>query len=237
MSNYPTLENCVLGAVKLTKHADVDQYKYSGYGIRFERKGFFSHPSRGDGKNLIIFGVDMRSSTKIDNRKKDILILGKGPTQELEHAHSAEKMYSIIFTKKKKFCSSLHYNGADSYLFVNGTEIIQFKVALRRIKMFKFIKQIFISTIMFFGSLSSVNSLESVSMINQECKVRPEIVNVNSSEPLFDPFSNKTSKCRGSCNNINDPNAKLCIPVVVKNLNIKVFNLMLRTNETRHKMA
>ena len=128
MSNYPTLENCVFGAVKLTKHADVDQYKYSGYDIRFERKGFFSHPSRGDGKNLIIFAVDMSSSTKIDNRKKDILILGKGPTQELEHAHSAEKMYSINFTKKKKFCSSLHYNGADSYLFVNGTDIIKFKV-------------------------------------------------------------------------------------------------------------
>ena len=170
--------------------------------------------------------------------KKYILILCKGPTQGLEHTLSAEKTYTINFTKENtKFCSSLHYNGADSYLFVNGTEIIQFKVALRCIKMFKFIKQIFISTIMFFGSLSSVNSLESVSMINQECKVRSEIVNVNSSEPLFDPFSNKTSKCRGSCNNINDPNAKLCIPVVVKNLNIKVFNLMLRTNETRHKMA
>ena len=64
--------------------------------------------------------------------------------------------------------------------------------------MFKFIKQIFISTMMFFGSLSIVNSLECVSMNNQECKVRPGIVNVNSNETLFYPFSIKTSKCSGS---------------------------------------
>ena len=86
----------------------------------------------------------------------------------------------------------------------------------------------------FFGSLSSVNPLKCVSMNNQECKVRPEIVNVNSNEPLFYLFSIKTSKCSGSCNNINDPYAKLCVPDVVKNLNIRVFNLMSKTNETRH---
>ena len=70
-------------------------------------------------------------------------------------------------------------------------------------------------------------------MSNQECKVRPEIVNVNRNEPVF-PFSIKTSKCSGSCNNINDPYANLCVPDVIKNLNVKVFNLMSRTNETRH---
>ena len=75
-----------------------------------------------------MLGVDMSSSSKIDTRKKDILILGKGPTQGLEHTLSAEQLYSINFTKKNaKFCSSLHYNGANSYLFVNGTEIIKFK--------------------------------------------------------------------------------------------------------------
>ena len=103
--------------------------------------------------------------------------------------------------------------------------------------MFKFIKQIFISTIAFFGSLSSVNPLECISMNHQECKVGPEIVNVNSNELLFYPFSIRTSRCSGSCNNINDLYAKLCIPDVVKNLNIKVFNLTSRTNETKHKMA
>ena len=61
-------------------------------------------------------------------RKKDILILGEGPTQGLEHMLTAEKMYSINFTEKnKKFCLSLYYNGANSYLFVNGTEIYKFK--------------------------------------------------------------------------------------------------------------
>ena len=65
--------------------------------------------------------IGMKSSTKIDNRKKDILILGKGPTQELEHTLSAEKMYSLNFTENnKKFSLSLHYNGANSYLLVNG---------------------------------------------------------------------------------------------------------------------
>ena len=128
ISDYPTLENCLFGAVKLTKNADIDKYGYSGYGIGFDRHGSFSFPGTGLGRNVIIFGVDMSSSTKIDNRKKDILILGKGPTQGLEHTLSAEKMYSINFTEKnKKVCLSLHYNKENSYLFVNGTEIIKFK--------------------------------------------------------------------------------------------------------------
>ena len=70
----------------------------------------------------------MSSSAHIDNKKKDILVLGIGPTQGLEHTLTAEKMYSINFTvTKKKFCLSLHYNEANSYLFVNGTEIYKFK--------------------------------------------------------------------------------------------------------------
>ena len=70
----------------------------------------------------------MSSSTHIDNRKKDILALGKGPTQGLEHILTAEKIYPISFAvTKKKFCLSFHYNGANSYLFVNGKEIYKFK--------------------------------------------------------------------------------------------------------------
>ena len=70
----------------------------------------------------------MSSSAHVDNNEKDILILGKGPTQGLEHTLTAEKMYLINFTvTKKKFCLSLHYNGANSYLFVNGSEIYNFK--------------------------------------------------------------------------------------------------------------
>ena len=71
-------------------------------------------------------------------------------------------------------------------------------------------------------------------MNNQACKARPEIINVNSNNPVFYPFSNKTSKCSSNCNNINDPYAELCVPDIVKDLNVKVFNLMPRTNETRH---
>ena len=67
-----------------------------------------------------------------------------------------------------------------------------------------------------------------------KCKVRPQVVNANGEEPVFFPFSIKIRKCTGSCHNINDPYAKLCVSDVVKNLNVKVVNLMSRTNETRH---
>ena len=144
----------------------------------------------------------MSLSKRIDNRKKDILILCKEPTQGLEHILSTEKLYSVYFSEENiKFCLSFYYNGANSYVMV-------------------------------FGTLSNVNPLECFSMNNQECKVRAEIVNLNINELLFYPFSIKTSKCGGSCNNINDPYAKLCVHDVVENLSIKVFNLMSRANET-----
>ena len=101
--------------------------------------------------------------------------------------------------------------------------------------MFGFMKRIVISAMMYFGyNLSSVNSSKCISISNQECKVRPEIVNVNSNDPLFFPFNIKTSKCSGSCNNANNRYAKLCFFDTVKNLNVKVFNLMSMANETRH---
>ena len=71
-------------------------------------------------------------------------------------------------------------------------------------------------------------------MNNQERKARAEIINVNSNNPIFYPFSIKTRKCSGNCNNINNPYANICVPDVVKYLNVKVFNLMSRTNETSH---
>ena len=89
---------CLFRAVTLTKNTDIDKYKYSGYGIGFDRRSSFSFPSGGFGQNVIIIGVDMSSSAHIDNKKKDILVLGKGPTKKLEHTLTAEKMYSINFT-------------------------------------------------------------------------------------------------------------------------------------------
>ena len=72
----------------------------------------------------------------------------------------------------------------------------------------------------------NVNSLECVSMNNQECKIRPEIINLNTNEPLFYPYSIKIKNCKGSCNTINDRYAKICVPDNIKNTNVKVFNLM-----------
>ena len=75
--------------------------------------------------------------------------------------------------------------------------------------------------------------MSCISVTNQECKVTPQIVNVNGNDPVFFPFSIKTSKCSGSCNSINNLLAILCVPDVVKNLNVKVFNLVSGANETR----
>ena len=116
---YPTLQNALFGAVKLTKNADIDKCGYSHYEIGFNRRSSFLHPSGGDGQNVIFFRVDMSSSTKIDNLKKDFLILGKCPTQGLEHTLSAEKMYWI--------CLSFHSNGGNSYLCVSVKEVHKFK--------------------------------------------------------------------------------------------------------------
>ena len=80
----------------------------------------------------------------------------------------------------------------------------------------------------------SATPLSCISMNNQECKIRQEIINVNSDESVFYPFSIKTSKCSCSCNNINDLYAKMCVPDVIKNSYVKVFNLMSRTNEKRN---
>ena len=126
--NDPTLKNSLFGAATLTENVDIDKYGYSGYGIGFNRRSSFSFQSGGFGQNVLIFGEDMSFSAHIDNKKKDILVLRKAPTQGLEHTMTAENMYLINFTvTKKKFCLSLHYNGENSYLFVNGTEIYKFK--------------------------------------------------------------------------------------------------------------
>ena len=86
----------------------------------------------------------------------------------------------------------------------------------------------------FFLGLSSITSaLKCVSLKNQKCTIRPEIVDVSSNNPIFYPFSVKINRCSGNCNSINDPYAKISVPDVVKNLNVKVVNLMSRSNESR----
>ena len=100
-------------------------------------------------------------------------------------------------------------------------------------KVFRFVKKVFLVGLTVFSRFTNTNSLSCISTNNQECKTRPQVVNVNGNEPVFFPFSIKTSKCSGSCNNISYPYAKICVPDIVKNLNVKVFNLMSKTNETR----
>ena len=117
----------LFGGVTLTKNADIDKYGYSCCRIAFDRKSSFSFPGGGFGQNVLNFGADMSSFAHINN-KKDILVLGKGSIQGLEHRLTAEKTYSVNFTVTRKiFCLSLHYNGANSYLFVNGKERVKVK--------------------------------------------------------------------------------------------------------------
>ena len=100
--------------------------------------------------------------------------------------------------------------------------------------MFGFIKKVFVVAITFFSfNVLSVNSLEFISMKNQVCKAREEVINVNTNNPVFYPVSVKVNKCSGNCNKISDPYARLCVPDVVKNINLKVFNLMLWSNQTK----
>ena len=104
----------------MTKNADIDRYKYCGYGTGFDRKEEFSFGSRGFSRNAMIFAVDLSSSSHANNRKNSIFVLGKDFIQGINDTTIyAERLYKINFTENnKRFGLSLHYNGAKSYLFV-----------------------------------------------------------------------------------------------------------------------
>ena len=106
------LKDCLFGGVKLAKNADPDKYVYTGYGTGFDSRSVFLLPDSSMGKNAITFGADMSSSLHIDNKKKDILVLGFGPTQGLDDTSLTEEaQYSINFSgPNRKCCLSLHYN-------------------------------------------------------------------------------------------------------------------------------
>ena len=82
-------------------------------------------------------------------------------------------------------------------------------------------------------SITRARALECISVVNQKCMARPKIIDLSKNEPIFYPLSIKVNKCSGNCNNINDPMEKLCVPNIVKDMNIKVFNMLARINETR----
>ena len=96
------LNNCLFRSVRLTKNADPDKYKYSSYSIGFDSRSELSYRDRSMGKNVIIFGADMSPSVHIDNRRKDILVLGKRPKQGLHNTTRAEAAYPINFTESQK---------------------------------------------------------------------------------------------------------------------------------------
>ena len=116
-----TLVNSLFGYVKLNKNADLDKYKYSGYRIGFYSPSEFLFADGSFGKNVIIFGAYMSLSVHIDDKGKNILILGERPTQGLDDTTlTAEAIYPINFMQtNKRFVLSLHYNGSNNFLFVN----------------------------------------------------------------------------------------------------------------------
>ena len=92
-------------------------------------------------------------------------------------------------------------------------------------KILRFVDKVFFTGLTIPSNFTRINSLSCISMSNQPCKARPEIVNVNSNNPIFYPFSIKTSKCSGNCNNINDPCARICVPDIVKIFTITSFTI------------
>ena len=128
--------NYVFGSMKLTKNANLDKCKHTGYGIEFDSLSEFLSTDRCYGKNVIIFGGDMSSSVHVNNKGKDILILGEGSTQGSDDTTlTAEAKLSIDFTQSEiGFVLSLHCNGSNSFLFVNATKVYQFKAKDSEIK-------------------------------------------------------------------------------------------------------
>ena len=131
-----TIQNALFGAMQITKNADTSKYDYKGYGICFDEGEKFTHVRKKGNfnnttlaRNVIIFGVDMSFSKHANNKANNIYVMGKDYVQKINDTTIyVEKMYYRNFTDPgKKFVLSLHYNGNNSYLFVNGRQELKFK--------------------------------------------------------------------------------------------------------------
>ena len=124
-----TIQDTLFDAIEITKNADTSKYKYKGYGIYFDEGGSFSIGNINNGRNVLIFGVDKSSVIHSNNKANNIYVMGDGIVQGINDTTLyAEKIYSQnFFQPSKKFILSLHYNGDDSYLFVNGKQELKFK--------------------------------------------------------------------------------------------------------------
>ena len=135
-SSRDTIQNALFGAMQITKNADTSKHDYKGYGICFDERSQFGHTiTEGgrahttNGRNVLIFRADMSFSVHKTNRENHIYVMGDGFTQDIHDTTLyVEKNYWRNFTDSgKKFMPSLHYNGDDSYLFVNGRQKLKFK--------------------------------------------------------------------------------------------------------------
>ena len=119
-----TVQNALFGAVKITKNVNTSHYKYEGCGICFDRESSFSFGNRIDAKNVINFGVNNSNSSHSTNKTQNIYVLGKDLVKGINNTTNyAEKIYKTNFTDRTKKCVlSLHFNGDNSYLFVNGSQ-------------------------------------------------------------------------------------------------------------------
>ena len=128
-NNEFTIQNALFGAIEITKNANTSKYKYKGYGICFNESEEFTHVRKEGNfdhtitaRNVIIFGADMRFSKHANNKANNIYVMGKDYIQKINDTKIyAEKIIYRNFTDPgHKFVLSLHYNGDNSYLFVNG---------------------------------------------------------------------------------------------------------------------
>ena len=129
-SDTYTVQNALFGGVKITKNAtDTSKHKYEGYGICFDEGGMFSMGNINNGRNVLIIGVHENSVVHSNNKANNIFIMGDGFEQGINDTTLyAEKIYSKNFSAvDEKFVLSLHYNGDNSYLFVNGKQELKFK--------------------------------------------------------------------------------------------------------------
>ena len=126
MYMFKQFKNCLFGATNIVKNGDKEKYIYRGYGITFDSAGFWSFDNE-IARNVIIFDVDISSTSHSDNQKNNVSVLGKGPTFRINGSFGLpEKKFDINFSKTNiKLCLSLHYNDDNSYLFVNGKEIFK----------------------------------------------------------------------------------------------------------------
>ena len=153
----------MFGAIKATRPnntTDSDKYIYSGYGIGFDHTGVFTHPESNLARNVIIFRADISGSVHASNKTQNILVLDRGFIQKINNTIIyAEEIYSPNFSVENKiFVLSLHYNGDNSYLFVNGQKVTQFKAKNSEIKA----KQ------MFLGSLVGSEAYHEVSNLSKK---------------------------------------------------------------------